>query len=116
MKRFRQFNFARKTLKKKSTKEINWKMERDNLRIFTEQRHDNIIQALFFYEWRDHMNFVFPFIEGNLGRLLEEEWYPLNVPKSIDGRGMSPRAVFAKYPSPSRAAKRAMKVPKTLLR
>ena len=110
MKLFHQFKFARKTLKKTSTKEINWKMERDNLRIFTEQRHDNIIQALFFYEWRNHMNFVFPYIEGNLGRLLEEEWYPHNVPLSIDDRGMFPSSSFANHLSSSRAAKSAMEV------
>ena len=88
MRPFCQYQFARKTLKKSSTKEINWKMERDNLRIFTEQRHQNIIRALFFYEWRNHMNFVFPFIEGNLGKLFERQWYPLNAPDSIDDKGV----------------------------
>lgn len=34
------------------------------------------MQALFFYEWRARINFVFPFIEGNLNKLLSGQWSP----------------------------------------
>ena len=66
-----QYKFARKILKKETTREIDWKIEQENLRIFTQQRHENIVRALWFYEWREHINFVFPFIEGTLESLLK---------------------------------------------
>lgn len=64
-------------LRKDTTDELEWKNERDNLRLFTEQRHGNIVRALFFYEWREHISFVFPFIEGTLEKLLKGQWNPL---------------------------------------
>lgn len=69
-----QYKFARKILKKETTREIDWKIEQENLRIFTQQRHENIVQALWFYEWREHVNFVFPFIEGTLESLMKGNW------------------------------------------
>ena len=62
-------------------------VERDNLRVFTAQRHENLIRALFFYEWRQHINFVFPFIEGNLEKLLTNTWRP---PHGLDTVGNGP--------------------------
>ena len=72
-----KFKFARKVLRKDTTEALKRLIiERDNLRIFTDQRHENIVRALFFYEWKEHMNFVFPFMEGDLSKLLSGKWDP----------------------------------------
>ncbi len=49
-------------------------MERENLQVFTRGRHPSIIQALCFYQWRGQINFVFPFIDGTLEKLLGGQW------------------------------------------
>lgn len=69
-----QYKFARKILKYEKAREIEWEIERENLQIFTEERHPNIIQAICFYKWQDCTNIVFPFVEGTLERLLSGEW------------------------------------------
>ena len=56
------------------TQEQGWHIERENLEIFTRERHPNIVQALCFYQWRGSINFVFPFIDGTLEKLLNGQW------------------------------------------
>ena len=53
---------------------MDWQIERENLEVFTRARHPNIVQALFFYQWRGQINFVFPFIDGTLENLLSGQW------------------------------------------
>ena len=69
-----QFKFARKILKKETTLQIDWERERESLRVFTKQRHPNIIRALCFFQWLGYINFVFPFAEGTLEGLLYGGW------------------------------------------
>lgn len=55
-------------------------MELDVLRIVSLQKHENIINLLAFYTWRDTINFVFPFAEGDLHMVLYEGWSPSSKP------------------------------------
>jgi serine/threonine protein kinase len=41
----------------------------------------NIIKLVAFYTWRNEIHFVFPFVEGNLHKLLREHWFPERVPR-----------------------------------
>ncbi|KAL6718834.1 hypothetical protein ACLMJK_003068 [Lecanora helva] len=72
-----EFKFARKILTKQTTYELDWQVERENLAVFTGERHCNIVQALCFYQWRGQINFVFPFIDGTLEKLLTGQRFGL---------------------------------------
>lgn len=68
--------FARKVLRKKSTSRQDWSLEKSMLRMMSLQKHPNIIELLFVYEWRDQFIFVFPFVEQNLHEVLHRGWHP----------------------------------------
>jgi serine/threonine protein kinase len=80
--------FARKVLKK-GLDDDDMRMEEDVLRVIDKQGHDNIIDIIAFYSWRDEVNFVFPFVELNLYHVLHHDWRPEHVaePSHIDCRG-----------------------------
>jgi serine/threonine protein kinase len=54
-------------------------MEVDALKVVSLLNHKNIIDLISFYEWRDEVNLVFPFVEGNLNMVLRDGWVPANV-------------------------------------
>jgi serine/threonine protein kinase len=70
-------------LRKRTTDELDWRLERTALRAISAQRHPNIIELLSVYEWRGQYNFVFPFVERNLHEVLHGDWRPENVDKSV---------------------------------
>ena len=83
--------FARKVLRLDRRKGFGkaspeWQLERDLLRIFARERHDNIIQVISVYQWQDHINFVFPFFPQNLHDVLHASDIPYpgnNEPRSV---------------------------------
>jgi serine/threonine protein kinase len=56
------------------------KMEYDTLLVISAMRCKNIVQLVSFYTWRQEINFIFPFVEGNLEKLLRGEWSPTGLP------------------------------------
>jgi serine/threonine protein kinase len=55
-------------------------MEEDVLRVIDEQNHNNIMNIIAFYSWRDQVNFVFPCVDRNLYQVLHQDWKPENFP------------------------------------
>lgn len=51
-------------------------MELDVLDLISKQDHANLITLIQFYTWRDEVNFIFPFVPGNLEKLFAAEWKP----------------------------------------
>jgi len=49
-------------------------MELDVLEEISKQNHKNLITLIHFYTWRDEVNFVFPFVAGNLEKLFSGKW------------------------------------------
>ena len=78
-----QHVFARKILPK--TDRLEERLEKEFLRAMSRQNHRNIIELLFFYEWRAQYIFVFPFVEGNLQKVLHDTWHPAETPHSPPG-------------------------------
>lgn len=49
-----------------------WKLERDLLHFLSQQRHNHIIQIISVFQWRNEINFIFPFYERNLSDILKD--------------------------------------------
>ena len=67
--------FARKILKiepnlRSEWNYSEWQLERDLLRLFARERHENIVQVISVYQWNDQINFIFPFYPHNLHDVL----------------------------------------------
>jgi serine/threonine protein kinase len=61
---------------KKGLHDDELKMEEDVLRVINIQSHNNIMDIIAFYSWRDQVNFVFPFVQLNLYEVLHQDWRP----------------------------------------
>lgn len=46
------------------------------------QDHDNIIELLFVFEWRDQFSFVFPYVAHDLRAVLHGKWQPVSANSS----------------------------------
>ncbi|CAM1500524.1 Fc.00g096860.m01.CDS01 [Cosmosporella sp. VM-42] len=83
----RKLVFAKKSLKISAQTSLG--LERDALRMVSQIKKpasDNIITLLAYYTWRQHVHFVFPYIETDLSLLLRENRCPngLSVMLSSD--------------------------------